>query len=174
MIRTIYDNYTLWETYPDEELTEMARINGWIEEDEEPTENFLWQLRYDEDSFAWDEIKEELDAFFKGKTCIFFGSCGIWDGRHDGGAIGDFWDLFNIAVSDCDYISITDDGGALFLKASHHDGTNYYQIKVLTDEGEAYFDRWNYGNDSRTERDAHKQIIKRYSHRPQFYKNVYC
>lgn len=174
MKRTIYDNYYLWETYTDEDMTELARDNGLIEEDEEPSDDLLWRLRYDEDSFEWEEVKAELDKFFKGKTVIFFGSFGTWRGSFDGGKVGDFDDLFNDAVRDCDYIKFTDDNGALFLECSHHDGTNYFQIKELTGAGVEYYDRWQYGTDGRTERDAHRQIIRRYSHRPHFFKAVYC
>lgn len=174
MKHTIYDNYNLWEDYTDEMLTELARDNGIIEADEEPSDNLLWELRSEEDALQWDAIKTELSAFFEGKTVIFFGSCGRWDGRHDGGRVGDFWDLWDIAVKDCDYISITDDNGALFLKCSHHDGTNHYQIKELTQAGVDYYNRWEYSTDSRTERDAHRQIIKRYSHRPNYFKKVYA
>lgn len=174
MKHTLYDNFDLWETYTDEELTELARDNGIIEEDEKPTDALLWELRTDEDALAWDAIKEELTRFFDGKTVIFYGIAGTWRGSFDGGKIGDFWTLYGEAFKDCDYISITDENGALIIKGAHHDGTNIYRVKELTPAGVDYFDRWQYGTDARTERHAHAQIVKRYSHRPKFWERVFC
>lgn len=173
MKRTIYDNYDLWENYPDEEMQELALVNGLIEEGETASDNLIWELRCEEDSLQWDETKEELTRFFNGKTVIFYGTIGTWRGAFAGGQVGEFWELFYKAVRDCDYISLTDENGSLFLKCSHHDGTNNFRIKVLTDAGIEYFERWNYSTDSRTERHAHEQIVKRYSRRPNYFKTVY-
>lgn len=174
--RTIYDNYSLWEKYPDEELKEMAVECGWIDEEEkdEVTDNTLWDWRYHEDEIDWDAEKENLTSFFENKTVGFFGEVGLWHGTYKAGRIGEFWDLFNKAIKDCDYINIYDENGRMYLTCSHHDGTNHFEIKVITDEGKEYLERWEDDwDDKRTEQYVHNQIYKRYSKIPEFAHKVY-
>ena len=173
--RTIYDNYDLWEKYPDDELLDMAIECGWIDEEEKDdvTDNELADWRYREDEVDWDCEKERLDEFFKGKTVGFFGEVGRWHGVYKAGKIGEFWKLFNDAIKDCEYIRIYDENGHLFLTCSHHDGTNHFEIKVVTDKGSDYYDRWNYGTDNRKECEVHTQIYKRYSKLPRFAETIY-
>ena len=174
--RIIYNNYNLWETYSDEYLTEMAHEFGWIDDDEEPTDNQLITWRYEEDSIDWDAEKEMLDDFFKEVSYIgFFGEIGRWNGVYRGGKIDtDFWKLFNDAITDCDYIKIYDENGHLYLTCSHHDGTCHFEIKEITDEGYEYYDRWNYNwNDNRKESQVMDQIYKRYSRLPNYANKVF-
>ena len=121
----------------------------------------------------WDAEKEMLEDFFKGKTVGFFGEIGLWHGTYKCGNIGDFWKLYYEAVRDCDYIKIYDENGHLYLTCSHHDGTNHFEIKVLNDDAEDYYDRWSYGNDNRKEYEVITQIYKRYSKIPRFMEKVY-
>ncbi len=174
--RIIYNNYNLWEEYSDECLTEMAHEFGWVDDDEEPTNNQLIAWRYEEDSIDWETEKEMLDVFFKNVDYIgFFGEVGLWHGVYRGGKIGtDFWNLFNEAVKDCDYIKIYDENGHLYLTCSHHDGTCHFEIKEITDEGYEYYDRWNYNwNDNRKESQVMDQIYKRYSRLPNYANKVF-
>ena len=171
--RTIYDNYDLWEQYPDETLKEMALECEWVDDEEEITDEMIWNWRYHESEVDWDNAKDEIDEYFKGKTVGFFGEVGRWDGVYKAGKIGEFWDLFNKAITDCDYIRIYDENGHLYLTCSHHDGTCHFEIKIVTNEGSEYYDRWNYGCDNRKEYQVHTQIFKRYSKLPKFAEKVY-
>ena len=174
--RIIYNNYDLWDKYSDECLTEMAHECGWIDDDEEPTDNQLIAWRYEEDSIDWDAEKEMLDNFFKNVNYIgFFGEIGRWNGVYRGGKIDtDFWKLFDDAITDCDYIKIYDENGHLYLTCSHHDGTCHFEIKEITDEGYEYYDRWNYNwNDNRKESQVMDQIYKRYSRLPNYANKVF-
>lgn len=171
--RIIYDNYDAEEYYPDSTIKEIAIDCEWIEDEEELTDSKIEQFRQDEMDDWFDTEWEELTRFFDGKTVIFFGSLGLWTGRHAAGKIGTFEDLFHKAMIDCEYLKIYDDRGHLFLQCSHHDGTNVFEIKTLTRAGIDYMDRWEYSTDRRTERDAHEQVIKRYSRLPRFADTVY-
>ena len=174
--RTIYDNYDLWEKYPDEDLKEMAVECEWIDEEEKDdiTDNQLWDWRYHEDEVDWDCAKTEIDSYFKGKTVGFFGDVGLWHGVYKAGKIGEFWKLFNDAIEDCDYIRIYDENGHLYLTCSHHDGTNHFEIKEVTDKGTDYLERWEYSwGDKRSECDVHTQIYKRFSKLPRFAEKVF-
>ena len=171
--RIIYDNYDLSEQFPDDELLEMARENGWIAEEEEPTEEQMWQWRYDESETNWDADKDMLTDFFNGKTVGFFGNVGRWDGVYKAGKIGEFWELFNQAITDCNYIRLYDENGHFYLTCSHHDGTCHFEVKEITDEGRDYLERWEYAWDNRTEQQCHNQIYKRYSRIPRYAQKVF-
>ena len=169
--RIIYDNYDLYENYPDDVLIENARENDWIDEDDEPTDTQLWQWRYEYDELDRDNAMYELRNFFNGKTVGFFGEVGLWHGTYRAGKIGDFETLYYKAIQDCDYVKIYDENGHLYLTCSHHDGTNCFEIKEVTDKGREYLENWEYDyyiNDKRTEEYVHNQIYKRYSKLPRF------
>ena len=171
--RVIYDNYDLWEQYPDEEIDAVARDYGWIDENEEITDEMRTQWRYWEDETNWDTEKEMLKDFFNGKTVGFFEEVGLWHGTYKCGDIGEFWNLFYKATDDCNYIKIYDENGHMYLTCSHHDGTNHFEIKILNDDAEDYYDRWSYGTDNRKEYEVITQIYKRYSKIPRFAEKVY-
>ena len=87
----------------------------------------------------------------------------------------DFEEMLNKAAKDCDYIHLYDKNGHLYLKCSHHDGTNYYEIKKVTDRGVEYLANWKDNwDDNRTEQYVHNQIMERYSVLPHFGHKVYC
>ena len=172
--RVIYDNYDLDSNYPDSDLDEMAREYGWVDEDEEITDDMRWQWRYREDEDDWECEKERLNEHFEGKTVGFFGEVGRWDGVYKVGEIGKFWPLFNKAITDCDYIRIYDENGHMYLTCSHHDGTCHFEIKEVTDAGVEYEDRYNENwNDKRKGHEVMTQIFKRYSKLPRFAEKVY-
>lgn len=172
--RVIYDNYDLWEKYPDDELKEMAHECEWVDDDEEITDEMLIDWRYREDEVDWESEKERLDDFFKGKTVGFFGEVGLWHGVYKAGKIGEFWKLFDDAITDCGYIKLYDENGKFYLTCSHHDGTCHFEIKEITDEGKSYLERWEDNwDDKRTEQHVHNQIYKRYSRNPNYAHKVF-
>ena len=173
--RTIYNNYSLWETYPDEEVKDM--LSDYYEEDE-ITEERIWNYRYAQDSVDWESVEYELKQFFlnNGNKWMIFGSVGRWDGVYKAGTLFDtFEDFFYKATEDCDYIHFYDENGHLYLTCSHHDGTCHYEIKEVTDKGIEYLENWEYGSwdDKRTEQYIHTQIFNRYSRLPRFAERVY-
>ncbi len=167
--RTIYNNYDLWEDY-----AECAKENC-IKNGMEATENNIWDEIYLQDSLNWNDEKETLIDFFEGSTWILQGYSGRWNGRYRGGYIfTDFMEMFYKATKDCDYIHIYDENGHLFLQCSHHDGTNLYEIKKVTEKGESYIERWEDNwNDRRTEEQVHDAVMERYSTLPHFAHIVY-
>ena len=167
--RIIYDNYDLWEKYPDADLIEMARECGWIDEDEEPTESDINEWRHWEDENNWECTKEDLTRFFEDETVGFFGEVGRWDGVYSGADVGEFWKLFNDATEDCWYWKIYDENGHLYLTCSHHDGTCHFEIRLVSDQGRQYLENWEYSwNDKRKPSQIYNQLYKRYSTLPRY------
>lgn len=173
MERVIFDNYDLWETFPDDELKEEALDCEWVQNKEDITDDMLYEWRNERADLWWSDEKAMLEDFFGNKKVIFFGTFETWRGYYDGARIGDFWELFYKAIKDCDYIKLWDENGKFFIQSSHHDGTNTFQVKVLKDGAEDYYDRWNFGTDNRTEEQVYKQIVKRFSVNPNYAKKVF-
>lgn len=172
--RTIYNNYNLWETYPDEEVKEMLLEDG--HDEEEITDNMIWDWRYAQDEIDWEAAKADLVRFFSdGYKWMLFGEVGRWNGVYKAGTLFEtFEDFFYEAAKDCDYIHFYDENGHLYLTCSHHDGTCHYEIKEVTDKGIQYLENWEYNwNDKRTEEYVHTQIFNKYSRLPRFAEKVY-
>lgn len=168
--RIIFDNYDVSAMY--DEAKEFLMEDR--EEDDEPTENEIWDEVYFQQETMWEEAKAELESFFKGKTVGFFGEVGRWDGVYKAGKIGEFWKIYYSAIKDCDYVKITDENGRMYLKCTHHDGSCFFEIKEVTQQGSDYLDRWEYNyDDKRKEKEVHTQIYKRYSKNLNFAHKVY-
>jgi len=170
LTRTIYDNYDLWDQY-----SEFAK-ETLSEYEEEPSEDSIWNVINDEDSTNWECEKERLEEFFNdGSTWILRGTNGRWNGTFEAGTIfTDFMDMYREAMTDCDYVHLYDENGHFYMQCSHHDGTNYYEIRKLTDKGIEYLKNWEENwNDKRSERYIYDQIMKRYSTFPNFAHKVY-
>ena len=130
----------------------------------------------DQDTPEWEDVKEELTNFFDdGGTWILRGTNQCWNGTYGAGTIfTDFISMLATATKDCDYIHLYDQNGHFHLQCSHHDGTNHYEIKRLTDKGIAYLENWEENvSDTRSERYVHDQIIKHYSTLPHYARKMY-
>lgn len=168
--RVIYNNYNLWKEHH-EAAEENLNLNG----NDIPTENQIWDEIYELDSDRWENVKEELTKYFSKGAWIIQGTVERWSGRKAGGKIFyDFNTLFNTVTKDCDYVKIWDENGHLYLKCSHHDGTNMFEIKRVTNSGLRYLKNWeNNWNDKRSEKEVHTQIMNHYSLLPNFMAEVY-
>ena len=176
---TIYSNYNLF----DEEMRAAAVENileNSIEDitEDDITEQEIIDELYSLDEMWYEDAMTEIKGFFDPmKNYILFGSVGRWNGNFRGGEVfsgENFEKVYREAITDCDYIEWTDDNGHLYLKCSHHDGTNHFEIREVTERGEEYFDRWNYNwSDKRSEEYVHNQIINKYSRLPRFAEKVY-
>lgn len=155
--RIIYNNYDLWEQY-----AEDARATLELDYDpEEITEAMIWDEIYQLDYMNWEADKERLTAFFENRACILCGCVGRWNGNFSAGTVFyDFMKMFYTAAKDCDYWKIWDENGHFYMKCSHHDGTNIFEIKEITDKGISLLGNWEYNyDDPRTEEEIHSTIF---------------
>lgn len=163
MTMDIFNNYDVTAAYDcaKEFLLEMAEENG--EDTEGVTEGRIWEEVGEIEQEAWEtNVKENLMDFFSGKTVLMKGTVKRWDGSWAGGKIGDFEDLLQGFLKDCDYIRIWDKDGHLFVRGSHHDGTVETEVLILTEKGIEAFEDWvNYeGPDSELgEREFHEKLV---------------
>lgn len=170
--RIIYSNYDLSDRYEEAKqyLIEECDI-------ENPTDEEIWEKIYFEDEICFEDTLEELKHFFKNKNYLFTCVIGTWRGVCKGGKIGSNFekDFYNF-VTDCNYIKIWDENGHLYIKATHHDGTNFAEIKILNDKGYQVFDNWDYDySNKKTEQEMHEMLYNNnfYSSLPHFSHKVY-
>lgn len=153
--RVIYNNYNLCDMYDD---AKDFLINECGYDEEEISEDAIWQEVYFNDEHNFDDAHYELKHFFDGNGYFMLrGYVGRWDGRVAAGYVfDDFDDMFYKAVKDCNYVKIWDEDGHFYLQCSHHDGTDTYEIKRINERAYDFIDKWNYSwSDKRTEEEIH-------------------
>ena len=132
--------------------------------------NFLTEI-------YWDDERHMMENYFDGKMLLVCGNVGRWNGNFAAGKIIDYSELWK-CWADCDYISIYDEGGHFYIEASHHDGTNCFEVKILTEKGAEIYDRWeNYCSrwEDLNEREVHERLWKnaKYTHIPHYAREVF-
>lgn len=157
---------------------DRAEENEWETIDDIPDSEVWEEMNFTEE-IEWDDVKRELENFFDGKTILVTGSCGTWRGNFAAGAIigyNELWKCWN----DCDYVEIYDNDGRMYINASHHDGTNHFEILILTEKGQEVWDRYDsyYENskwDNLSVREVHNKLAenRKYTHIPHFAREVY-
>ena len=157
-------------------LTDMAIENG--ESPDDVTEAAVWDQVREMEAEAWETDVESLIDFLSDKTVILQGTIGRWNGKGEGGKIGDFENLLQEFLKDCDYVRIYDDKGHLYISASHHDGTNSAEVRVLTEKGMELYDDWQEDEGpfrSLSEREIHTKIMNsdEFSEVPKFVERVW-
>lgn len=159
-----FNNY---DGYDYETIKETLIEDGY----DEPSEEQVYSRMSDWEYYDWMDMIHEL----KDKICssvLVTGTCGTWRGNFAGGKVFSESDLYknedsllehilNKAGKDCNYFKIgLNEQGNMFIQCSHHDGTNYYEVKNLTDKGWQAYDDWNYGIRFKnvTEQEMHEKL----------------
>lgn len=81
------------------------------------------------------DFKAMMSFYLTNHTMILTCSVGRWDGIYDGGKVIQTLDDLMSFFEDCDNYKIYDCNGHLYLQGSHHDGTNYAEVKTLNKKG---------------------------------------
>lgn len=131
----IYDNYDMWGSYAEAAACALG---------ETYTEDDLFCVITEYDADHWAEVFGDLKTFFgSDNTCLISGIIARWDGRYRYEAMfEDFEKVYSGVTKDCDFIRITDQAGDLCITCSHHDGTNSFVIRKITDAGIDYYYKW--------------------------------
>lgn len=134
MKHVLYSNYYGW--ISEDEIKQYLWDCEYIDHLDEATDDMIYNEMYELERMYWDDISYELKHFFdKGDAWLLTGSIGRWDGNYRGGYIFNTFEEFCKCLKDCDYVEITDNKGHLEIKCSHHDGTNFYEVKRVSDFG---------------------------------------
>ena len=134
MKHVLYSNYCGW--IDDDDLRMSILDCGIVDDEDDITDDMLIDERYYLEEMYWNDFAYELKHFFeKGNAWLLVGTLGLWDGNCEGGYIFNTYDEFLDCLKDCAYVEITDNKGHLEIKCSHHDGTNFYEVKRVSDFG---------------------------------------
>lgn len=155
-------------------LEERGEDNGWESIDDIPDSEVWEEMNFSEE-IEWEDAKSELKNFFEDKEILVIGTVGRWNGTYSAGKVISYNELHK-CWSDCDYVEIYDEDGHMHINASHHDGNNHFEVKILTEKGRDYYSRWNENwNDSRSEQEIHTKLAEnsKYTHIPHFAREVY-
>ena len=126
----------------------------------------IFEEAWEDGDFSLDELCEAM----KGSCYVLVGTIGTWQGPRAGGFI--FYDGGGIykAIQGCDIVMISDVGGHLYVDCSHHDGSNHYEIRELTERGKEFLRNSQY---RLSERELHSRLMERpYSKLPKMAKKL--
>lgn len=139
MKHVLYSNYYGW--INEDEIKRYLWDCEYIDHLDEATNEMIYDTMYELERMYWDDISCELKHFFdEGNAWLLTGSIGKWDGKYRGGYIFNTFEEFCKCLEDCDYVEITDNKGHLEVKCSHHDGTNFYEVKRVSNFGCEWYD----------------------------------
>ena len=128
--RIIWSNMNINPDDWKEEYKEIAEENGWEEDTDD--ENNLWNYIYEELDHYIDDERMNLDVTTDGRILVV-ADLGLWYGRRQGYRILD-GNVKNILSADVDYVEWYSDGYNIKATAAHHDGTNYYEYRVIRED----------------------------------------
>lgn len=170
----IYSNdpYDFNEEKMKESWYENAEVNGWEIPEDGPSDDQIWQEWYDQNERDWDDIKGEVKYYDERGSYLIIASLGLWNGRFDGGRLVE--GTLSEAIQTCfeDYNKVYWQDKNLKVEAIHHDGTNHFIIKKLTDRGIEFYNNHYYDYDDRT---LHQKLFKdaHYTHSVDFFARIY-
>ncbi len=174
--RILYSNYDVSEAFNAAAqylFDEYSENNDWKTIADIP-ENEIWDEVYQMDNDNWYDFRDELSDFIqKNDSFLLMGTVELWTGKHASGFIFSDIDELSHAWKDCDYIEFYDENGHLYLRCSHHDGTNLYEIKKISKRGMQYYDNKCYGDEY--EQNIHQKMFtySGYTSLPHFAHTVY-
>lgn len=137
--------------YKDLDLMSMEEINGYIDGFEELMRYDNENYKYSEEDFSklceyieedndvhWEYVKEELERLMDGKEYKVIADIGRWNGRVKGYGKFTGFNAIKACLGDDSWSAVEiyeTARGTLKVDYHHHDGTNYFTIKEITDKG---------------------------------------
>lgn len=137
----LYDSTSDWGY---EEYLDYCEEMGIEPVEEDSAEYYEFMSRQRE--YDWDDFKANMEySAFKGQPCMITGSLGLWNGHPDIVPVlcDDIMDaihrcLNNNYAYECEII-LTD--GRIDVNVYHHDGTNCFEIHLLSKKGQREVER---------------------------------
>lgn len=140
-MKTLFDNYDPQEQYDYSSYLEWCEDNGI--EPKGADSNDYSEYANDSINIDWDDLIENLKCYdiYHDRSWVVSGSLGLWNGprRICSEVSESLTELILKCVSGCDYFRIEYDDLCVYVTASHHDGTNNFEIRMLSRCGES---RW--------------------------------
>lgn len=130
----------------------------WLEDQTEGNvdDNDIYNQLYFQDEINYEDFESDFADFIYNNRYILQGSVGTWLGKRDGGFIFDSFSELSNAWEGCDNLEVYDENGHLYISCSHHDGDNFYEIRMLNSKGDSYYAN-HYLDDPR---ELHSKLMK--------------
>jgi hypothetical protein len=147
----IFDNYYSGEAEENARAYILENSDEYKSADEIP-ESKVWDEMAEEERENWDDFKYYMVKYLEDHSLLLTGTAGTWQGEREGGTVIKTFDDFYKFWKGCDYIKVWEQAGHLFIKASHHDGTNHDELFKLTAPGLQYLENHSWDDDRETHR----------------------
>ena len=144
---TLFDSLNYYTNFPYDEYVDMREECDWAchEEDSEG----YWEDMARLTERDWDDFKSNMEySKFKGQKCMITGSLGLWNGHPTIVPVlcNDIMEAIERCL-DCncqiEYEIILEDGH-VEVQVHHHDGTNCFEIWLLSKKGLKEIERPKY------------------------------
>ena len=152
--------HTIYEDFDNFEEAKKMLEEDWDFE-ESISDDDVWQYMSDIDESDWQIATDDFKTVFNasGRVFILTGTAGTWCGDAAGGLI--IWDYEDLQKAwsgryDKRVTIYEDSYGKLHIDIIHHDGTNHWQVRELTEKGKAYLEK----NEYMEERKLHAKLAK--------------
>ena len=111
------------------EFLEANEMNG-----DPNNENAIYEYMVETNNMYLDDERMNLNKHVDGRILVL-ADLGLWNGRTKAYKIMN-GNISDILSSDCDYVEWYGDGYNIKAIASHHDGTNFYEYRVIREDRE--------------------------------------
>lgn len=145
------------------------------ENGEDPTDTELVEYTVNLCNIYFDDLISEIEFFENNhgkKKYVTCGTVGRWNDPAAGGAIREgLVPIIRGALKDCDEFKIEFVRGILKITGHHHDGTNVFYVREMTERGVAFEERNRFMDD----RTLHNKLFKssHYTHRVSLFDTLY-
>lgn len=137
-METIYTNYD-YENYMEDAKENLKAQMEEYGEEGEPSVDEIYTEAADMCNSDWDFYYDCICNYLQSHNLIATGTVGTWLGRVEGGLVIETPQDFLSLLKDCDYIKIGMDDRQMIIKCSHHDGTNYYELREMLESDYEYY-----------------------------------
>lgn len=166
------DPYDFNEEEMKESWYETAEANDWEIPEDGPSDDQIWEEWDFQNEVNWENIEVEVKFCNERGSYLVVGTLGLWRGPAEGGKIIDGYltDVLKQCFEDYNCVYWQDKN--LKVEATHHDGTNHFIIKKLTDRGIEFYNNHYYDYDDRT---LHQKLFRdaHYTHSVDFFARIY-
>lgn len=144
---TLFDSLNYYTNFPYDEYVDMCKECDW-DCHEEDSEGY-WEDMARLTERDWDDFKSNMEySKFKGQKCMITGSLGLWNGHPTIVPVlcNDIMEAIERCL-DCNYqieYEIILEDGHVEVQVHHHDGTNCFEIWLLSKKGLKEIERPKY------------------------------
>ena len=121
----------------------------------------FWDWVTDYSQREWDDFRSNFKyGPLAGTLCLVHGYFGGWQGNEDGGKvmrINTAEDLLKCIADHADRVDVWVDKDGLHISNAHHDGTDQYDVDILTEAGETW---WREEREEGQDRETHAHLLE--------------